>query len=82
MAQGDLGLVRDEEAAGARVLAVAEGEVVDAGADEVGLVAAVGGAHAVEAEAVEFLRRGVHAGVPHAVAGDADDGVGGEVNVF
>ena len=59
MAQRNLGLVCDEEAAGARVLAVSESQMVDACADEVSLVvraAVVGGvtAHAVEAVPVEF----------------------------
>ena len=57
--EGDFGLVRDEEAARAGVAAVAEGEVRGGGGDEVGLRVRVvvvvigGGAHAVEAVAVE-----------------------------
>ena len=69
VAERDLGLVRDEEAAGARVLAVPEGQVVGARADEVRLVrGAVGAAaHAVEAVPVELGWVVVHGGVPHAV---------------
>lgn len=84
MAQRDLGLVRDEEAAGARVLAVSEGQVVDARADEVGLArgGAVGGvaAHAVEAVSVEFGGVVVDGGVPHAVSRDADDAAFGDAD--
>lgn len=71
MAQRNLRLVRDEEAAGARVLAVSEGQMVDARADEMGLArGAVGGvaAHAVEAVSVELGGVVVDGGVPHAVS--------------
>lgn len=82
MAERDLGFVGDEEAAGARVLAVAEGQVVDARADEVRLVVGrCAVAHAVEAVAVEFVWVRVHGWVPHAVAGDADDAAFGQVHV-
>ena len=67
--------MRDEKAAGARVLAVAKGQVVDARADEMGLRvrggAAITDAH--EAVAVEFGGVLLHYRVPHVVSGDADD---------
>ena len=81
MAKRNLGLVSDEEAAGARVLAVPESQMVDARADEMRLrVRGAVGAHAVETVSVEFGGVFVDGGVPHAVSGDADDAAFGEVD--
>ena len=71
MAQRDLCFVGDEEATGAGMLAVSEGQVVDTRADKMRLAgSAVGGiaAHAVEAVSVELSWVLVDGGVPHAIS--------------
>ena len=70
----------DEEAAGARVLAVPEGQMVDARADEMRLARPAAAAHAVEAIPVELARVLVDGSVPHTISRDADNAALGEVD--
>ncbi len=81
MAQRNLGLVGDKEAAGTGVLSVSKGQMVDARADEMRLVRSVA-AHAVEARPVELVWVLVDGSVPHAIARDADHASLGEVKTF
>lgn len=72
MGEGNLELVGGEEAAGARVLAVAEANVLDGAADQVGALLLLGAAHVEEAVAVVLEGVLVVLGVPH-VDGGADE---------
>ncbi len=76
--------MRDKEVAGARVLAVAKGQVVDARADEMGLRILGGAAvaDAQEAVAVEFGGVLVHDGVLHVVFADANDAACGKLDAI
>lgn len=72
----------DEEAAGARVLAVPEGQMVNARANKMRLIrcAANAAAHTIEAIPIELVWILVDGGIPHTISRDADNVALGEAN--